>query len=96
MLVGFLQYCVRLLSEVENAITSIERIAEFSDLPSDPPFCVEERHRAPAGWPSEGAVTITGLAMRFRSDLPLTLRGVDLDIQAGEKIGVVGRTVSTL
>ena len=48
----------------------------------------------PAGWPLEGAVSIRGLRMRYRPGLPLVLRGVDLDVRPGERIGIVGRTGS--
>jgi ABC-type multidrug transport system fused ATPase/permease subunit len=101
MLVGFLQYAVRLISEVENAVTSIERIVQYSDLTPEAAY----RLPAPATvgpatttkggearWPSRGALCIEGLQMRFRPELPLTLQGLDLDIQAGEKVGIVGRT----
>ena len=32
--------------------------------------------------------------MRYRKGLPLLLKGVDLDIKPGEKVGIVGRTGS--
>jgi ABC-type multidrug transport system fused ATPase/permease subunit len=37
-------------------------------------------------------LTIKDLRLRYRPGLPLALRGVNVTIQAGERIGVVGRT----
>ena len=30
--------------------------------------------------------------MKYRNQLPLVLRGIDINIVAGEKIGIIGRT----
>jgi len=47
-----------------------------------------------ANWPSKGAITLKNLRMRYRPDTPLVLKGLDLCIAGGERIGVVGRTGS--
>ena len=47
-----------------------------------------------ADWPSAGRVTLKDLSVRYRPGLPLVLQGVSADIQAGWKVGVVGRTGS--
>ncbi len=46
----------------------------------------------PAAWPHAGAIDVHNLRLRYRSDLPWVLKGISLRIQAGEHIGVVGRT----
>jgi len=45
-------------------------------------------------WPEKGALTLKNLEMRYRSETPLVLKGLDVTIGAGERIGVVGRTGS--
>ena len=45
-------------------------------------------------WPSEGAVTLNNLRMRYRPETPLVLKGLNVSIAGGERIGVVGRTGS--
>lgn len=45
-------------------------------------------------WPEHGAINLTNLQMRYRNDTPLVLRGLNVDIKAGQRIGVVGRTGS--
>eukprot|EP00672_Neobodo_designis_P009213 CAMPEP_0174878814 /NCGR_PEP_ID=MMETSP1114-20130205/82947_1 /TAXON_ID=312471 /ORGANISM="Neobodo designis, Strain CCAP 1951/1" /LENGTH=1291 /DNA_ID=CAMNT_0016114203 /DNA_START=29 /DNA_END=3901 /DNA_ORIENTATION=- len=48
----------------------------------------------PAGWPKAGAVTFDNLFLRYRPGLDLVLRGVSFHAEAGEKVGIVGRTGS--
>ncbi|KAL7541096.1 hypothetical protein ACHAXR_012630 [Thalassiosira sp. AJA248-18] len=45
-------------------------------------------------WPENGAVTLKNLQMRYRPETPLVLKGLNVSIGAGERIGVVGRTGS--
>jgi ABC-type bacteriocin/lantibiotic exporter with double-glycine peptidase domain len=45
-------------------------------------------------WPERGAITMKNLRMRYRSATPLVLKGLDVSIAGGERIGVVGRTGS--
>jgi len=45
-------------------------------------------------WPEQGAVTLKNLQMRYRSETPLVLKGLNVSIGGGERIGVVGRTGS--
>jgi ABC-type multidrug transport system fused ATPase/permease subunit len=63
-------------------------------VPAPPAAAVLPRQLAapPVGWPARGAITLRGVQMRYRPDLPLVLAGVDLDVAPGEKVGVIGRT----
>ncbi|RYH30827.1 ATP-binding cassette domain-containing protein [archaeon] len=45
-------------------------------------------------WPSIGQVTLTNVSMRYRADLPLVLKGVNLVIPGGCKVGICGRTAA--
>jgi len=47
-----------------------------------------------SGWPWEGALSLRNVRMRYRSDFEEVLKGVDLEIKPGERIGIVGRTGS--
>ena len=47
-----------------------------------------------SGWPWQGGVIFTGGIMRYREDMSSVLRGVNVVIQPGESIGIVGRTGS--
>lgn len=45
-------------------------------------------------WPHNGQIVLSNLKMRYRSDTPLVLKGLNVEIKGGERIGVVGRTGS--
>ena len=45
-------------------------------------------------WPESGQIVIKNLRMRYRPETPLVLKGLNVTISAGERVGVVGRTGS--
>uniref|UniRef100_A0A8C9ZU68 Multidrug resistance-associated protein 1 n=1 Tax=Sander lucioperca TaxID=283035 RepID=A0A8C9ZU68_SANLU len=46
----------------------------------------------PPGWPTDGCIDIRGLGLRYRHDLDLAIRNITININKGEKVGIVGRT----
>jgi ATP-binding cassette subfamily C (CFTR/MRP) protein 1 len=48
----------------------------------------------PKEWPECGAITMKNLQMRYRTETPLVLKGLNVTIAGGERVGVVGRTGS--
>ncbi len=86
-----LNWIVRQTVEVETNIVSVERVLEYSRLPSEAPEVIH-RHRPPISWPASGAVQFNNYSTRYREGLDLVLKNINLDIKPHEKIGVVGRT----
>lgn len=50
--------------------------------------------RPTESWPTKGAISLTNMRMRYRHNTPLVLKGLNLTIGAGERVGIVGRTGS--
>ena len=48
---------------------------------------VVEDRRPPPNWPRRGALRFANVKMRYRTDLPLVLKGISFDIEPSEKIG---------
>ncbi|KAK9673866.1 hypothetical protein RND81_12G194700 [Saponaria officinalis] len=81
------------LCNVENKMISVERILEFSQLPSEAPLIIENNRPKPE-WPKEGCIQLEDLHVRYSPDLPMVLKGITFTIPAKTRVGVVGRTGS--
>lgn len=84
-------WLVRLYSEVQQNMNSVERVNEYLDVEQEAEAVISDS-RPPADWPSAGAVEFSSYTTRYRADLDPVLRGVSFAVQAGEKVGIVGRT----
>ncbi|XP_015161794.1 putative ABC transporter C family member 15 [Solanum tuberosum] len=81
------------LCNVENKMISVERILQFSDVPSEAPLIIEKSRPKP-NWPLKGRIEIKDLHVQYSPDLPRVLKGITCTFPEGKKIGVVGRTGS--
>ncbi|CAL1531990.1 unnamed protein product [Lymnaea stagnalis] len=86
-----LVWMVRQMSDLETNIVSVERLKEYSELESEADWVVPRRRPIP-GWPIDGKVKFSNYQTRYRPGLDLVLKGITCEFQAGEKIGIVGRT----
>ncbi|XP_018091823.1 multidrug resistance-associated protein 1 isoform X2 [Xenopus laevis] len=87
----YLNWLVRMSSEVETNIVAVERVKEYADLKQEAAWTIEETAPEPT-WPQEGKIEFRGYGLRYRDDLDLALRNINVTIQGGEKVGIVGRT----
>ncbi|KDR80196.1 hypothetical protein GALMADRAFT_61920 [Galerina marginata CBS 339.88] len=83
---------IRRYIEVQQHMVALERVKEYSDLPSDPPEFVEPR--PPAAWPTSGLIQCENLFIKYAPELPDVLHGISFEIKPGEKVGLIGRTGS--
>lgn len=90
---GFL---IILLTELENQMNSVERIQHYCEtIPPEAPWTVpEEDAKIPKTWPSEAKLKLRNVHMQYRPDLEPAIKGVSIDVESQEKLGVVGRTGS--
>jgi ABC-type multidrug transport system fused ATPase/permease subunit len=85
-----LQFTVRQLAEVENDMNATERLHYYgTQLEEEAPLQLTP---VAASWPEKGRITFDNAHMRYRAGLPLVLKGLTMDVQGGERIGIVGRT----
>lgn len=84
-----LSWLVRFTAEVETNIVANERLEEYSVEKMEAPWVT--RPVDPA-WPTEGQVEFKDFEVRYREGLDLVLRGVNVSIAGGQKVGIVGRT----
>ena len=84
------QYVVRMWSETENYMTSVERVVKYSQIEQEPGY--QNQRQPPEHWPQHGQVQIKDLELVYYHGGPKILQGVTFTINPHEKIGVVGRT----
>ncbi|CAF4075111.1 unnamed protein product, partial [Rotaria sordida] len=88
-----LNMLVRMSSDVETNIISVERINEYAQLTPEAPWEIPLM-KPSSHWPTNGNIQIMNLSIRYRDNLPLVLKDFSINIQSGEKIGIIGRTGS--
>ncbi|XP_017568412.1 multidrug resistance-associated protein 4 isoform X1 [Pygocentrus nattereri] len=89
-LTGMFQWGVRQSAEVENMMTSVERVVEYTELESEAPW--ETQKRPPPEWPSQGMITFDRVNFSYSSDGPVVLKNMTAMFRPKEKVGIVGRT----
>ena len=81
------------LCNVENKMISVERILQFSSIPSEAPLIIQDCRPDPE-WPREGKIELHNLHIQYDPAAPMVLKGVTCTFPGLKKIGVVGRTGS--
>lgn len=86
-----LNFLVRMCSEIEANIVSVERIKEYIEEDHEAPWDVKQC-TPPKSWPENGCIVFSNYQTRYRPGLELVLKGITCTINPGEKVGIVGRT----
>jgi len=88
-----LNWGVRIFSDLESRMTSVERLQFYCDLPAEKNY-----HGEAAGltesWPSAGSLEFKNVSLKYAEHLPLVLKNVSFKIKSGTRVGLVGRTGS--
>ncbi|CAO1622828.1 unnamed protein product [Parajaminaea phylloscopi] len=88
-------YLIENWKRLTNDLNSIERIVQYLDLPEEQANDGNKKRQPPAAWPtSSGTIHIEHMTIAYSDDLPDVLHDISLDINPGEKVGIVGRTGS--
>uniref|UniRef100_A0A0P6JV06 Multidrug resistance-associated protein 1 n=1 Tax=Heterocephalus glaber TaxID=10181 RepID=A0A0P6JV06_HETGA len=88
---SYLNWLVRMSSEMETNIVAVERLKEYSETEKEAPWQIQET-APPSTWPQVGQVEFRDYSLRYREDLDLVLKHINFTIEGGEKVGIVGRT----
>ncbi|KVD98125.1 ABC transporter, integral membrane type 1, partial [Cynara cardunculus var. scolymus] len=81
---GLQAWVVWTLTNLENKIISVERIFQYSSIPTEPPLVIES-NRPDDQWPSHGELEIHHLQVRYAPHMPLVLRGLTCTFEGGKK-----------
>ena len=91
-LTALFQWTLRQSTELENQMTSVERVLEYTKLVPEPPFESTSDKKPPSTWPERGEIKFDNLSMSYFPKDPPTLKNLSFTIQPLEKVGIVGRT----
>ncbi|KAH8263594.1 hypothetical protein KR044_011336 [Drosophila immigrans] len=91
---GMVQWGMRQSAELENSMTSVERVIEYRNLKPEGDFSSPAGKKPPANWPETGEIVADDLSLRYEPDpqAPYVLKSLNFIIQPCEKVGIVGRT----
>ncbi len=89
-----LEWCIKQMAEVESNLNAFDRIAALSRVLDDENNGSGNVIASVTNqdWPRKGSIKIDNLIVRYRADLPPTLKGLSINIEAGQKVAIVGRT----
>lgn len=90
-MVGILGGVARSLRFLENALISVDRVNEYSNLP---PEITHNPIDVPETWPPRGEIEFKHLTAAYDESLEPVLSQVSLKVPASHKVGIVGRTGS--
>lgn len=90
--VGILQWGIRQTGELENQMTSVERVLEYSKLEEEPFLDSIPEKKPPEEWPTNGLVEFRDVKLKYGPKSTYVLNGISFVIKPKEKVGVVGRT----
>ncbi|OAA71004.1 ABC transporter, transmembrane domain, type 1 [Akanthomyces lecanii RCEF 1005] len=81
-------------TRLELAVGALARLRDF--MSTTPQESEQGRIPVPGNWPSMGNIELSGVTARYSDDeqRPATLKNISLSIDAGQKVGIVGRTGS--
>ncbi|OAA77345.1 ABC transporter-like protein [Akanthomyces lecanii RCEF 1005] len=77
------------INVTRTGLNAIDRVLALASIPSEEE---EEDAIAPKNWPSRGQVEIQKLGVRYDKSLPWALNNITFSVQAGQRLGIVGRT----
>lgn len=90
-LIFFLSITIRFYGEFENYTTSSQKVYDYTQLPAED-LLVKKSDKQLENWPSKGKVEFQNCTMRYRKNLEPALRSMSISVEAGMKVGIVGRT----
>ncbi|XP_029718005.2 ATP-binding cassette sub-family C member 4-like [Aedes albopictus] len=90
-LIGMCNWGLRQTAELENQMTSVERVLEYSRLEEEKDT-TKPVVEIPKNWPTMGGIEFRSVTLRYGPHAEPVLKDLSFTIRAKERIGIVGRT----
>ena len=89
--VTFFATSIRMFAEVDNNMTSAQRIIAYTELPSEDDITKDgDTKLKEAEWPQEGRMEFENVTMAYRETLEPSIKDLTFTVQPGMKVGIVG------
>jgi ATP-binding cassette subfamily C (CFTR/MRP) protein 1 len=92
-LASSINYTIRCYAWVETSMVAVERLNAMTEVPQEAPDETPV-DRTDADWPRHPRIKFCEVVVKYRPNTPEILKGLDFEVNSGEKIGIVGRTGS--
>ncbi|KAF2638302.1 putative ABC multidrug transporter [Massarina eburnea CBS 473.64] len=91
---SYLKLMIMFWTQMETSIGAVARIKQFNtDTPNE--NLPNENSEPPSEWPHRGKICVSNLSASYAEDAEkMTLSDINITIEAGQKIGICGRTGS--
>ncbi|XP_049822913.1 ATP-binding cassette subfamily C member 4-like isoform X2 [Aethina tumida] len=89
---GLIQWGMRQSAELENQMTSVERVFEYIDIETEPSLTSTPSARPDPKWPQQGEIVYDNVSMSYKVGGHNVLSNLTLMVKPRQKIGIVGRT----
>ena len=90
---GVLQFALRQFSSLNISMSAVARVQSYLNVPAEPPLSLSSDKRLQDNhWPQKGEIDFHKAYMKYRPDGDHVIRDLSLHVEAGQKIGCVGRT----
>ncbi|ETV83054.1 hypothetical protein H257_04797 [Aphanomyces astaci] len=87
---SMLEYLIPNFAQFETVMVGPERVVEYANIAPEAPRVISGA--VAHDWPTNGDIAFTNMSFRYKENDPLVLKDVNVHIQSGEKVGIVGRT----
>ena len=81
---------VQELSNVENQMTSVERVMTYTEIKPESGYLIEAK--TPEHWPRDGSIAFNDVSLKYYPGGPQVLKNLNVNIERKAHIGVAGRT----
>ena len=68
----------------EQNMNAVERVLHYTEL--EPEGKTSTPNDPPPSWPSKGEISFSNVALAYREGLPLVLKDISFQVNAGEKV----------
>ncbi|XP_046387603.1 ATP-binding cassette sub-family C member 10 [Ischnura elegans] len=89
---GLLGGVVNAFVETEREMVAVERVYQYINNVEPEEAKDTPTVACPYVWPFQGAIVFNNVVLKYRENIPPSLKGVSFQTRPAEKIGIVGRT----